>query len=161
MMFATLDDLESSVELVVFGDALSSSGDALQPDSIVLVRGRVDHKDAGSTCVIVQQIERFQPTAEEVQDAAAAAALKAAPAAPLRLRVDGSRLPAMCFEELKDLLRRHPGESDVVIELGERQLRLGADFRVLVGAGLHAELVELLRDALLSEGDREQVAASA
>ena len=71
MMFATLDDLESSVELVVFGEALSSSGDALQQDAIVLVRGRVDHKDAGSTCVIAQQIERFQPSAEEVQEVVA------------------------------------------------------------------------------------------
>jgi DNA polymerase-3 subunit alpha len=91
MMFATLDDLESSVELVVFGDALSSSGDALVQDTIVLVRGRVDHKDAGSTCVIAQQIERFEPSAEEVQEAVAAAALKAAPPAPLRLRVEASR----------------------------------------------------------------------
>jgi DNA polymerase-3 subunit alpha len=155
MMFATLDDLESSVELVVFGDALSSSGDALQPDSIVLVRGRVDHKDAGSTCVIAQQIERFEPSAEEVRDAAAAAALKAAPPGPLRLRVDARRLPAACFDELKELLRRHPGESEVVIDLsissGRRQLRLGPEFRVSVGAGLHAELDDLLRDALVTD----------
>jgi DNA polymerase-3 subunit alpha len=151
MMFATLDDLESSVELVVFGDALSSSGDALQQDSIVLVRGRVDHKDAGSTCVIAQQIDRFQPSAAEVQEAAAAAAMKAAPPAPLRLRVDGARLVASCFEDLKEVLRRHPGEADVVIELGDRQLRLGTDFRVAVGPGLHAELVELLRDALVMD----------
>jgi DNA polymerase-3 subunit alpha len=160
MMFATLDDLESSVELVVFGDALSSSGDALQQDAIVLVRGRVDHKDAGSTCVIVQQIERFQPSAEEVQEAVAAASLKAAPPGALRLRVDASRLSVACFDELKELLRRHPGECDVVIELGERQLRLGAEFRVSVGASLHAELDELLRDALLTE-EPQRAAVSA
>jgi DNA polymerase-3 subunit alpha len=159
MMFATLDDLESSVELVVFGDALSSSGDALQQDSIVVVRGRVDHKDAGSTCVIVQQIERFEPTAEEVQEAAAAA-LKATPPAALRLRVDASRLSVACFDELKELLRRHPGESDVVIELGERQLRLGAGFKVTVGAGLHAELDDLLHDALVTE-EPQRAAVSA
>jgi DNA polymerase-3 subunit alpha len=155
MMFATLDDLESSVELVVFGDALSASGDTLAPDTIVLVRGRVDHKDAGSTCVIAQQIERFEPSADEVREAVAAAAVKAAPAAPLRLRVDASRLPATCFEELKELLRRHPGESEVVIDLsistGSRQLRLGPEFRVCVGAGLHAELDDLLRDALVTD----------
>ena len=45
MMFATLDDLEGAVELLVFGNALAAAGDLMAADSIVLVRGRVDHKD--------------------------------------------------------------------------------------------------------------------
>ena len=45
MMFATLDDLEGSVEMIVFGKALASAEAALALDSIVLVRGRVDHKE--------------------------------------------------------------------------------------------------------------------
>jgi hypothetical protein len=44
---------------------------------------------------------------------------------------------------------------------GCRQLRLGPEFRVAVGAGLHAELDELLRDAIVREVTTEQVAASA
>ena len=67
MMFATLDDLEGSVEIIVFGKALASHEEALGTDSIVLVRGRVDHKDKEKTCVIAQQVDRFEPTAEEVQ----------------------------------------------------------------------------------------------
>jgi DNA polymerase-3 subunit alpha len=164
MMFATLDDLEASVELVVFGEALAASGDALHPDSIVLVRGRVDHKDRGSTCVIAQQVERFEPTREEVRTAAEAAALKAVPPSPLRVRVDATRVPASCLVDLKELLKRYPGESEVVIELGvssgSRQLRLGPDFRVSVGAGLHAELDALLGDAIVSE-EPPRVVASA
>ena len=50
---------------------------------------------------------------------------------------------------------------DLSTSSGSRQLRLGSEFRVSVGVGLHAELVELLRDALVSESGREQVAASA
>src|SRR5262249_38461676 len=69
MMFATLDDLEEWVELLVFGNALAAAGEVLAPDSIVLVRGRVDHKDRDKTCIVVQQIESFQPTAEEVTEA--------------------------------------------------------------------------------------------
>ncbi len=166
MMFATLDDLESSVELVVFGDALTANGDALAPDSIVLVRGRVDHKDRGSTCIIVQQIERFQPSREEIQAATEAAALRALPPSPLRVRIDATRLPATCLGELKELLKRYPGESEVVIELGmsgsERlKLRLGPEFRVCVGAGLHAELDMLLGDAIVTDAGAQQIAASA
>ncbi len=165
MMFATLDDLEASVELVVFGNALESAGDALQPDSIVLVRGRVDHKDRERTCIVAQQVERFEPTAEEVRDAVAEAAKKLAPPPPLRLRIDGKLLPATVLEDLKELLQGFPGESEVVIELstasGRRRLKLGAEFRVTPGAGLHAELDGLLGQAIVAHEEPERIAASA
>ena len=56
MMFATLDDLEGTVELLVFGNVLTAAEDILAPDRIVTVRGRVDHRDATNTCVIVQEV---------------------------------------------------------------------------------------------------------
>jgi len=165
MMFATLDDLDASVELVVFGNALEASREALVNDSIVLVRGRVDHKDRDKTCIIAQQIERFEPSREEILDAAAAAAKAAEPPRPLRLRVDARLLPATTLVELKDLLQGFPGESEVVIELstssGSRRLRLGPEFRVCLGAGLHAELDALLGGALLAEQGPQRLAASA
>ncbi len=165
MMFATLDDLDASVELVVFGNALESSREALVNDSIVLVRGRVDHKDRDKTCIIAQQIERFEPSREEVLEAAAAAAKAAEPPRPLRLRVDATLLPATALAELKELLQGFPGESEVMIELstssGARRLKLGPEFRVSPGAGLHAELDSLLGGALLREQEPQRLAASA
>ncbi len=165
MMFATLDDLEASVELVVFGNALESSREALASDSIVLVRGRVDHKDRDKTCIIAQQVERFEPSTEEILEAAAAAAKEAEPPPPLRLRVDATLLPATTLTELKELLQGFPGTSEVMIELstsnGSRRLRLGPEFRVSPGAGLHAELDALLGGALLSGREPSQLAASA
>jgi DNA polymerase-3 subunit alpha len=164
MMFATLDDLEGSVELVIFGKALAASEDAVAADSIVTVRGRVDHKDRERTCLIAQQIERFDPDPEEVRAAAEQAAL--APVAPraLKLRLDAAALPASALHELKDLLAGFPGESEVVIELataaGERRLKLGTEFRVARSATLHAELDALLGDAMLGQAPAA-VAASA
>ena len=66
MMFATLDDLEGTVELVVFEKALEAAEGALAPDEIVLVRGRVDHKEAGKVCLVVQDAERFEPSDDEI-----------------------------------------------------------------------------------------------
>ncbi|TML27515.1 MAG: DNA polymerase III subunit alpha, partial [Actinobacteria bacterium] len=66
MMFATLDDLDGQVEILVFGNALAGAEEALQADRIVVVRGRVDHKDATKTCVIVQEAEEFAATPGEV-----------------------------------------------------------------------------------------------
>jgi DNA polymerase-3 subunit alpha len=155
MMFATLEDLEESVELVVFAKTLEECGDALVADSIVLVRGRVDHKDQLRSCVVVQKVERFEPTPAQVTEAQAQeAAAKILASAPLRLRLDASALPVTALSDLKDVLADNPGESDVVIELhtscGERRLRLGPGFRVARGARLQAELTELLGSAILS-----------
>src|SRR5204862_5176941 len=95
MMFATLDDLEGTVELLVFGNVLTAAEDMLAPDRIVTVRGRVDHRDATNTCVIVQEVATFEPTPEEVAAAEARAAASAVTVrAPLHLCVDAARLPA-------------------------------------------------------------------
>jgi DNA polymerase-3 subunit alpha len=61
MMLATLEDMDGSVELIVFGKAMEDCGEALAADAIVVVRGRVDHRDKGRTCVVVQKVERFGP----------------------------------------------------------------------------------------------------
>jgi DNA polymerase III subunit alpha len=159
MMFATLDDLEVSVELLVFGNVLATAGEVLAQDSIVLVRGRVDHKDRETTCIVVQQVERFEPTAEEVEQAREQAARRPVMPSALRLRLDATALAASVLSELKDVLAGFPGESEVVIELstsvGERRLRLGPEFRVAHGPSLHAELDALLGDAILSGSDGE------
>ncbi len=155
MMFATLDDLGANVEIIVFGKALAASEAVLAPDSIVVVRGRVDHKDAAKTCVIVQQVERFEPTSEEIRDADEQAAKVSVAPSALRLRLNPGALPGSILADLKDLLANFPGECDVVIELttatGPRRLRLGPDFRVARTAGLHAELDALLGEAILTE----------
>jgi DNA polymerase-3 subunit alpha len=164
MMFATLYDLEASVEIIVFGKTLETSEQALAPDSIVLVRGRVDHKDREKTCLIAQQVERFEPSQQEVEAAVAEEAKQVAGPTALKLRLDASALPAAALGELKELLAGFPGESDVVIELattaGHRRLRLGPSFRVARTAGLHAELDHLLGPALLSGAPAPAAAAA-
>ena len=160
MMFATLYDLDTSVEIIVFGKTLASCEEALATDSIVLVRGKVDHKDRDSTCLIAQQVERFEPTEKELLEAQVQAAKPVLSPTALKLRLDATALPASVIGELKELLSGFPGESDVVIELnttvGHRRLKLGPSFRVARSAGLHAELDALLGAALMSEAVAER-----
>ena len=54
MMFATLDDLEGQVELLVFNSAYAATASRIEIDRVVLVRGRVDHKERGETKLVVQ-----------------------------------------------------------------------------------------------------------
>ncbi len=152
MMFATLEDLTESVELLIFGDTLAECEGAIEQDAVVLVKGKVDHKDKSRIVVVVSSVERFQPTTEELA-AAEQQAAKAAPLSALRLRLDAAALPATVIGELRELLTSFPGESEVVIELntraGARRLRLGEGYRVERSPGLHAELTDLLGAAIL------------
>jgi DNA polymerase-3 subunit alpha len=157
MMFATLDDLEGSVEMLIFGKALAEHEAALAVDKVVLVRGRVDHKEAGKTALLVQSVEDFAPDQQEIERAQAQE--QAAPPAasadhPLHLHVDISRLTASAIEDLKHLLEDFPGPSEVVIELrtraGARRLRLGESYRVSHTVALRAEAEQALAPAALS-----------
>jgi DNA polymerase-3 subunit alpha len=166
MSFITLSDTEDSVECIVFGKVMEAAGSALELDSIVLIRGKVEHKERDTTSLVAQQIESFEPTPEEVEKAKVKEAASGGPAAAtagaaararqaLRLRVDAAALPATALGDLRDLLTGFPGETDVVIELataaGRRRLKLGPAYRVARGAALHAELDSLLGAALLTE----------
>jgi DNA polymerase III subunit alpha len=152
LMFATVDDLEGAVELMVFEKTLATAEAALQLDEIVLVKGRVDHKEAGKVTVIVQDVERFDPSDAEIERAREQAVKAAEPPKPLHLVVDGDRLPITVIEELKRLCEDYPGDCEVVLEVhtpdGPRRLRFGQSYRVAArNASLKAELDRLLAPA--------------
>ncbi len=158
MMFATLDDLDGEVEMVVFGKALVEYEGALGVDEIVLVRGRVDHKEKDKTSLIVQSVERFDPTPEEVAAAREAAAIEPADPQPLRLSLDAAAtgVPATIIDDLKHVLGNHAGDTEVVLDIatsgGARTLRFGDGFRVKETPTLRAELEDILGPAALRAG---------
>jgi DNA polymerase-3 subunit alpha len=156
MMFATLDDLEGSVEILVFGKALAEYEGALGVDSVVLVRGRVDHKDADKTCLVVQTVEAFEPTPEEVELANAAAATRKVGPLPLHVRItNAAELPHTIIDDLKTLLASYPGDCEVVLEVqmssgDPRRLKLGSSYKVATTPTLRAELEQVLGPAALA-----------
>ena len=72
MSFATLDDVEGQVEMLVMGKAYEASQEFLAADAIVIVAGRLDHKGRGDTKLVAQEVELFEPTEDEVAKARAA-----------------------------------------------------------------------------------------
>ena len=160
MMFATLDDLEGQVEMLIFNSAYASNESNVGVDRRVIVRGRVDHKDRGETKLVVQEVEPFEPTPEEIAAAGAAPVDLAAPRAgrpavagiasgsPVVIKVDARHCDENLISDLKALLEHFPGQSEVLLEMlttsGPRRLRFGAEYRVSVSGHLRAELDELL-----------------
>jgi DNA polymerase III subunit alpha len=148
MMFATLDDVEGQVEMLVFKADQAESATVIAPDAVVLVRGRIDHKDRGETKLVVQEAERFEPDGEEIARASAAAS---APSEPLRLTIDAGQHhdPEGLIEELKALFEHHRGDAAVHLAIangnGTRsELKLGEEFRVRRSSKLLSELDHVL-----------------
>jgi DNA polymerase III subunit alpha len=152
MMFATLDDLSGAVEMLVFGKALAEHEAALAVDAVVLVKGRVDHKEAGKTCLVVQTVEAFSPSEEEIEQARTqadrAARTSTTLAQPMHLRVDAASLAENTIEDLKQAIEECPGPAEILLDvdttMGVRRLRFGEAYRVQHTATLRAELEHAL-----------------
>ena len=121
MAFVRLDDLESSVEVVVVPAVLNEFRDVLKLDAIVLVVGRVDQKGEGETKIIAQAITALavDPSAEEDR---------------LLLRIPAHRLDAERLPQLRRLLVDHQGDAPVVMLMetddGPLRYRFGDGYRV-------------------------------
>jgi DNA polymerase-3 subunit alpha len=152
MMFATLDDVEGQVELLVFKADQAESASVIAADAIVVVRGRLDHKDRGETKLVVQEAERFEPDAAEI---AAAPAVAAAHTGPFQVPVDAGMLSDSLLEELKSVLEHHKGDTEVHLAVrkgsGETTvLQCGEGFRVRPSGRLQSELDHVLGAAALA-----------
>jgi DNA polymerase-3 subunit alpha len=140
MMFATLDDLEGQVELLVFNSAYAANAEKVDVDKIVLVRGRVDHKEEGEIKLVAQEVEAFEPTPEEVLEA-----LESAPEPIVRrltIQVDPG-VPESFLDDLREVVSHHRGDHELLLAVGERRLLLGPDWRVSADGACRAELAGL------------------
>ncbi|HEX2070421.1 MAG TPA: DNA polymerase III subunit alpha [Thermoleophilaceae bacterium] len=132
MLFATLDDLEGQVEMLVFAKVYADNADKVEVDSVITVRGRVDKKEAGEVKLVAQEVAAFDPSPEEVELAAAEAAAEPQVkrlAKLVTLEVPGD-VPESLLDELKQVVEIFPGEHQVLLRVGQRSLKLGDDFRI-------------------------------
>jgi DNA polymerase-3 subunit alpha len=125
-----LEDLETAVEVMVFPKTMIDHGHKLEDDVIVTVRARVDARDEQPK-LIAMELEPFEPMSGD--------------AFPLRVKVAAAALSEGVIGDLKRLLGEHPGDSPVLLHLGDdKVLRLPEAWTVDVAPGLLAELRVLL-----------------
>jgi DNA polymerase-3 subunit alpha len=138
MVFVALDDPTGHAEVVVFNSTYAASRDHLEADRILVVKGRVDHKQAGETKLIALEVTPFEATPVRRE---------------VRLRIDARRAPAGLIRELATLVKDYPGEAPVYVDLetsdGERTLALGPEYRVKPDSDFFAEARALLGEAAL------------
>ena len=127
-----LEDLGGSVEVTVFPKTMAEHGHKLEEDAIVLVRGRLDDRRGAVPKILCHEVEVV-----EMGDLPSSR--------PVRVRLPIDRVSKSTVDELKELLSAHPGDAEVYLHLGDRQvLRLPADYCVNPSGGLVGELRVLL-----------------
>jgi DNA polymerase III subunit alpha len=138
MVFMRLDDVSGSVEAIVFNSVYGAARDLLETDRILVVKGRIDHKE-GETKLIAMEVAPFEAMPERSE---------------VRLKLDARKAPAGTIRELAGLLRDYPGEAAVVAAIetstGPLMLAFGPDFRVRPEPDFFAEVKSLLGEAAIS-----------
>ena len=136
MVFVRLDDLTGSAEVVVFNSVYVDARELVEMDRILVVKGRVDHKQEGETKLIALEVAPFEEIPERTE---------------VRLRVDARRAPAGLVRELAELVKEFPGPIPVIVALetseGQKTLTLGTQFCVNPVPDFFAEAKALLGEA--------------
>jgi DNA polymerase III subunit alpha len=119
MAFVQLEDMTGSVEVVVFNSTYAAARALLVEDAVLVVKGRIDHKQQGETKLIALEVSAFEAVPERRE---------------VRLKVDARSAPAGVIRELAGVVRDFPGEApvyvDLVTSLGPKLLELGPEYRV-------------------------------
>ena len=136
MVFLSLDDLSDEIEVVVFNSVYAAARELCSADSVLVVKGRIDHKQEGDTKLIALEVLPFEAARAPTE---------------VRLRVDARSAPAGIVRELGHVVRDFPGEAKVLVALetsdGPRTLELGPEYRVRPEADFFAEVKALLGEA--------------
>jgi DNA polymerase-3 subunit alpha len=106
MAFVTVEDKEGQVEAILFSDVLVKARGHLQEDGVVLLRGKVSHRNGGEGKILVNSVtpvsEAHFPNSKEVH-----------------FTLDMETLGEKKVDELKNLLAAHTGEAKVYFHLKE------------------------------------------
>jgi DNA polymerase-3 subunit alpha len=131
MLFFQLEDLEGSVEVIVFPKTVHEYGPLVVEDAVLIVSGHLDHRG-----------DEVKVVAREIKE------LAVRDDTTVRLAVAAQRLTPEVVSDLKSILRNHPGSATVFLNLSDngdtKVLRLGDDHKVEPRSALFAELKELL-----------------
>jgi DNA polymerase III subunit alpha len=138
MVFLRLEDVTGGAEVVVFNSTYAAARELCVADRILVVKGRVDHKE-GETKLIALDVSEFEAVPERRD---------------VRLKIDARRAQAGVIRELARLVRDFRGQAPVLLELqtseGSKMLALGDDYRVEPAPDFFAEVKALLGPAAVA-----------
>jgi DNA polymerase-3 subunit alpha len=133
---AVLEDLEGSIEVMFFPATYAQVALNVAEDAIVAIKGRTDARD--DTIKLIASDLTILDTSE-------------ARHGPVELRIEATRCTQPLVDRLKDVLRTHPGATEVHLHLmSTNSPRVVLDCRVTPSAALMGDLKALLGPAAVS-----------
>jgi DNA polymerase-3 subunit alpha len=132
---AVLEDLEGAIDVWFFPNTYREYGLLLAEDDVLVVKGKLDKREDTPKLIAIE-VSRPELTA-------------AGPRGPVVLRIETARCTEPVVEELKGVLRQHPGMTEVHLELQRAgqttyTLKLDDGLRVSATPSLMADLKQLL-----------------
>lgn len=136
---AEIEDLGGSMEVMFFGQVYGPISTVLAEDLIVVVRGRLQRRDDGAVTLNAQEM-----TVPDLSDGHSG---------PVVISMQNHKATEAVVTALGDVLRTHPGTSEVQVRLaGTRSIevmKLGVHLRVSPTPALFGDLKVLLGPACL------------
>jgi DNA polymerase III subunit alpha len=136
MVFMRLDDVTGGAEVVVFNSVYAQSRELCTTDRVLVIKGRVDHKQEGDTKLLAMDVAPFEAVAERKE---------------VTIKIDARVARAGIVRDLALLVRDFPGESRVNLLLemseGTKQMVLGPQYKVKPVPDFFAEAKALLGEA--------------
>jgi DNA polymerase-3 subunit alpha len=162
MAFVKLEDLSGELELIVFPKSYETAKSVWEADQIVYVRGKVNSKDRdGHTAepkIMVDEAELIDEDSMQQRLSQAESEVKPKQAKPVPPEAKPSAVASadqliitiptekelQKLAQLKEMLSRHQGSSEVVILVGkDAETKIRLPFTVDLSNGLRAELESL------------------
>jgi DNA polymerase-3 subunit alpha len=132
---ATLEDLGGAIEVLFFPNSYQLYATAIADDAIVIVKGKVDKREDAPKLIAMDMTIPDLTTGADGS-------------APIVLQLAVTKCVPPVVEQLRDVLRTHPGTTEVHLRLRSNQkttvMRLDDKLRVTPGPALHADLKQLL-----------------
>ena len=138
MVFMRLDDMTGSVETVVFNSVYTEAKELCSVDTILTVKGRVDHKE-GETKLIAMEVSAFEATPDRRE---------------VTLKIDARKARAGLVRDLAALVKDYRGEARLMLALetseGPKTLALGPEYAVQPVPDFFAEVKALLGESAVA-----------
>jgi DNA polymerase-3 subunit alpha len=155
MVTLTLDDLEGSIQVIVFPKVLSENQEKIDYDKIVAVSGRIDISEERQE---IKVIARRIYTLDEIEKGMVEKPKSKLKVTGLHLKIEAGKLTPELQNELKRIIPRYGGNVPVYVHLFEngkrKSFKLSENYSVDLASPLIAELKYLLgeKNVIITKG---------
>ena len=152
MLFVKMEDLTSTVEVLVFPSVLKENPMLWEEDKILMIKGKISDKD-GETKILVEKAKELKQgkVKEWEKQGGKVKILKKENDSPLKITVTSGASQEL-FQELKNILIKSEGKQSVILKIpeGEGYKELKTSLSVNYNDNLKTNLLNLINQGKIS-----------